>query len=365
MDVPCAKIYRAANHLLTQMNHTSQAINYINSASSLFSIMIGILLLSLYLGQTGSLIPTVDASNSAKNYTFLMALDSPNFGDEETNIEDLLPQPEGIDVDRDGNVFVNEIGENRINIFDANGTLKSTWGSSGEDLGQFSHPHGNEVEDENNEDVNDVYIYIADQNNDRIQKFSKDGTFITTWGEEGEGNGQFLHTHGIDLDSDGNVYVSDRDQPSIQKFSSDGTFIKKWGSEGTADGQFIQPWDVSVSHDDRIFVPDFGNNRIQIFSKDGDFITSWGAAGSGPGQFDGPAVVAFDSEDNVYVTDSGNHRVQKFTSDGTFITEWGEEGQSNGQFSMPEGLAVDTSSGKVYVSDTSNNNVQVFAPSES
>ena len=111
------------------------------------------------------------------------------------------------------------------------------------------------------------------------------------------------------------------------------------------------------------FVPDFGNNRIQIFSKDGDFITSWGAAGSGPGQFDGPAVVAFDSEDNVYVTDSGNHRVQKFTSDGTFITEWGEEGQSNGQFSMPEGLAVDTSSGKVYVSDTSNNNVQVFAPS--
>ncbi|MGH9975778.1 MAG: hypothetical protein ACRD8Z_08075, partial [Nitrososphaeraceae archaeon] len=183
------------------MNHTSQAINHINTASALFSIIIGILLISLYLGQTGSLIPNVDASNSAKNYTFLIALDSPNFEDEETNTEDLLPQPEGIDVDRDGNVFVNEIGENRINIFDANGTLKSTWGSSGEDLGQFSHPHGNEVEDENNEDVNSVYIYIADQNNDRIQKFSKDGTFITTWGEEGEGNGQFLHTHGIDLDS--------------------------------------------------------------------------------------------------------------------------------------------------------------------
>ena len=75
----------------------------------------------------------MDASNSAKNYTFLMALDSPNFGDE-TNTEDLLPQPEGIDVDRDGNVFVNEIGENRINIFDANSTLISSWGSSGEDL---------------------------------------------------------------------------------------------------------------------------------------------------------------------------------------------------------------------------------------
>ena len=75
-------------------------------------------------------------------------------------------------------------------------------------------------------------------------------------------------------------------------------------------------------------------------------------------------MVAFDADDNVYVTDSGNHRVQKFTGNGTFITEWGEEGQENGQFSMPEGLAVDPLSGKVYVSDTSNNNVQVFSPLE-
>jgi tripartite motif-containing protein 71 len=348
--------------MLTQLNNLNR-VKYrysVISISTLFCFSICTLSLSLYLEQSSSLIPKVDASNLAKNYTFLMALDSPNVGDEETNADDLLPQPEGIDVDREGNVFVNEIGENRINIFNSNGTLISTWGSSGEDLGQFSHPHGNEIEDENNQDINDVFVYIADQNNDRIQKFTKDGTFVTTWGEEGEGNGQFLHTHGIDLDSEGNVYVSDRDQPSIQKFSSNGTFIKKWGSEGTAYGQFIRPWDVSVSHDNNVFVPDYGNNRIQIFSKEGDFITSWGTSGSGPGQFEGPAVVAFDTDNNVYVTDSGNHRVQKFTSNGTFITEWGEEGQENGQFSMPEGLAVDPLSGKVYVSDTSNNNVQVF-----
>src|ERR671918_558191 len=291
-------------------------IDTINSSTTLFCLLISILSLTLYLEQTGSLIPIVDASRSIKNYTFLMALDSPNSGGEETDTDDLLPQPEGIDVDRDGNVFVNEIGENRINIFDPNGTLISTSGSSGDDIGQFSHPHGNEVEDENNQSASEVFVYIADQNNDRIQKFSKDGTFIN-----------------------------------------------KWGSEGTADGQFIQPWDVSVSQDDRIFVPDYGNDRIQIFSKDGNFITAWGALGSGPGQFDGPAVVAFDSEGNVYVTDSGNHRVQKFTSNGTYITEWGEEGQENGQFFMPEGLAVDPLSSNVYVSDTSNNNVQVFSHS--
>jgi tripartite motif-containing protein 71 len=319
-------------------------------------------LLSLAVVQLASFSPDIDVLGQVENYTFMMALDSPNFEEGETTSGDLLPQPEGIDVDRDGNVFVNEIGENRINIFDANGTFISTWGSSGEDPGQFSHPHGNEVEDENIDATTDVFVYIADQNNNRIQKFSNNGTFITMWGEEGEGDGQFLHTHGIDLDSEGNVYVSDRDQPSIQKFSSDGGFIKRWGSQGTLEGQFIQPWDVSVSADDRIFVPDHGNNRIQIFSKNGEFINSWGTAGSGPGQFNGPAVVAFDPDGNVYVTDSGNQRVQKFTSTGEFITQWGEDGRGDGQFSMPEGLAIDPTSGRVYVSDTSNNNVQVFGP---
>jgi DNA-binding beta-propeller fold protein YncE len=120
---------------------------------------------------------------------------------------------------------------------------------------------------------------------------------------------------------------------------------------------------VAVSSDDRIFVPDHGNDRVQIFSPNGEFITLWGSSGTGPGQFDGPAVVAFDTDGNVYVTDSGNQRVQKFSSDGTFITEWGEEGEGEGQFSMPEGLAIDSVSAKVYVSDTSNNNVQVFVPS--
>jgi hypothetical protein len=49
------------------------------------------------------------------------------------------------------------------------------------------------------------------------------------WGEQGEGDQQFSHIHGIDLDSDGNLYVSDRDQPSIQKFTTNGTFTKKMG----------------------------------------------------------------------------------------------------------------------------------------
>ena len=79
-----------------------------------------------------------------------------------TRRRNLLPQPEGIDVDSEGNVFVNEIGENRINIFKCPMARSNPLGARrARNLGQFSHPHGNEVEDENNEDVNNVYVYTA------------------------------------------------------------------------------------------------------------------------------------------------------------------------------------------------------------
>jgi hypothetical protein len=54
----------------------------------------------------------------------------------------------GIDVDSKGNVLVNDIGHNQINLFDSTGKLISTLGSSGDSPGQFNHPHSNEIDDE-------------------------------------------------------------------------------------------------------------------------------------------------------------------------------------------------------------------------
>jgi len=326
------------------------------------TLLILILISLLHISEYGGTIETAFAQ-SEKNYTFLTELDENSH---------LISQPEGIDIDAEGNIYVNDIGDNQIKKFNKGGVLISMWGSTGDEPGQFKHPHGNKIENvdsgshHNNNTLSEVeesYIYITDQNNYRIQKFTTNGTFITMWGEEGEGDQQFSHIHGIDLDSDGNLYVSDRDQPSIQKFTSNGTFIKKWGSQGTLEGQFIQPWDVKVSPDNKVFVPDFGNDRIQIFTTDGGFVTSWGTSGTGPGQFNGPAGVAFDSSGNVYVTDSGNQRVQLFSSDGSFLSNFGESGEGDGQFSRPESISVDDASGRIYVSDTSNSNVQIFGTS--
>ncbi|MFJ7730807.1 SMP-30/gluconolactonase/LRE family protein [Lysinibacillus sp. NPDC097231] len=69
-------------------------------------------------------------------------------------------------------------------------------------------------------------VYVADTSNQRIQKFTSDGTFLKTWGSAGTSDGQFQYPTGIAIDAAGNVYVADYFSHRIQKFTSDGTFQK-------------------------------------------------------------------------------------------------------------------------------------------
>ncbi len=81
-----------------------------------------------------------------------------------------------------------------------------------------------------------------------------------------------------------------------------------------------------------------------------------------PSQFIGPAGIAVNpSSGSVYVADTNNHRIQQFSHNGTFINTWGSEGSTNGQFMYPSNIAVNPSSGSVYVADTGNNRIQQFS----
>ena len=104
--------------------------------------------------------------------------------------------------------------------------------------------------------------------NHRVQKFDSNGNFITKWGSEGVGDGQFsLVTPGVDVDSSGYVYVVDKEAANVQKFDSNGNFITKWGSEGGGDGQFSEPEDIAVDPSTGIvYVTDTGNSRVQLFA---------------------------------------------------------------------------------------------------
>ncbi|HKG40530.1 MAG TPA: hypothetical protein VKA98_00150 [Nitrososphaeraceae archaeon] len=72
-------------------------------------------------------------------------------------------------------------------------------------------------------------LYVADDGNNPIQKFTNNGDFVTMWGSKGSKNGQLDRPHDIAVDSSGNnVYVAEQDNFQIQKFAADGKFITKW-----------------------------------------------------------------------------------------------------------------------------------------
>ncbi|NCB36788.1 MAG: hypothetical protein EOM58_12195, partial [Clostridia bacterium] len=106
-------------------------------------------------------------------------------------------------------------------------------------IGQFIYPHDVAVDGAG-------FVYVTDENNHRVQKFTGGGTYITSWGSLGSGEGQFSAPTGITVDISGNVYVADNQNHRIQKFTDNGIFITSWGMQGSDEGQLYWPWGIEV-----------------------------------------------------------------------------------------------------------------------
>jgi sugar lactone lactonase YvrE len=260
--------------------------------------------------------------------------------------------PRHVVVDSQGDVWVSDQLNSRVQKFDEDGNLLLVLGSLGTGLGQFNSPFGVATDTFDN-------LYTTEIGNDRVQKFASDGTFLLSWGSVGSGPGQFNDPFGIGLLPGGHVYVADSGNHRIQKFDQTGLFILAWGTQGSGNGQFQTPFAVAVEAAGDVYVADNNNHRVQKFDGIGTFLTKWGSFGSANGQFSQPVHVAVDGNGGVLVAENGNSRIQRFSATGTFLTKWGTQGAGDGQFQNAYGVASG-GDGSVYAVDLLNHRVQKF-----
>jgi DNA-binding beta-propeller fold protein YncE len=251
----------------------------------------------------------------------------------------------GATVDSNGNVYVSDYSYHRIQKFDGDGNFIIMWGwgvdtgasafefctsgcqmgIAGAGNGQLDAPAHLAVDAADN-------IYVADANNNRVQVFNKNGTYLRQWGGPGTAEGQLGTPIGIGVGPDGRVYVSDRENHRVQKFSATGTFIRMWGwgvrtgadafqrcataclpgAPTNGDGGFTWPLGIAFDAWGRVYVVDQVNGRVQVFDEAGAFLMNWGSGGSGDGYFLQPAAVAIGPFQDIYVSDTVNHNLQRF-----------------------------------------------------
>ena len=184
------------------------------------------------------------------------------------------------------------------------------------------------------------------------------GRKIRSFGQYGEGCGQFNRPEGVAVAQDGHIVVTDYHNHRLQVLTAEGAYLATVGSEGSQTLQFQCPFDVAVHHNGKVFVTDNGNHRVQVHNADLTYSHCFGSRGAQPGEFDGPSGITIDADGMVYVADYDNNRVQKFTPEGKLLAVINNKGEGN-RLNLPRGLCVDTNN-ILYVTEQSSNTVSMF-----
>lgn len=235
--------------------------------------------------------------------------------------------PHGIDVDRDGNVWVTDAVTaertpegtrgHQVIKFSPTGEVLMTLGTPG--VPGDGPDHFNAPADVVVADNGDIFVADGhgDDTNNRVVKFSSDGTFITAWGQTGYGPGEFRTLHAIAIDQDGRIFVGDRSNNRVQLFDQDGNHLATWH-------QFGRPSGIFFDDNGRVYVADSESDDLQnpgfeMGIRIGDARTGWveefilfpwGDPRSPAGN--GAEFVAVDRDGNIYGGEPRPRRVQKY-----------------------------------------------------
>lgn len=195
--------------------------------------------------------------------------------------------------------------------FDPAGKLLTSFGR-----GLFLLPHGLCMDPDGSVWVTDSGPFGDTATQGRgfqVFKFSREGKVLMTLGTAGvskAGTDTFIGPTDCVIADNGDIFVTDghvprgadaqQDGDRVVKFSKAGKFMRAFGKKGSAPGEFDDPHGITLDSRGRLFVADRGNNRVQILDQEGRLLDQWK-------QFGRPSGVAISKNDTIFVADSSSN----------------------------------------------------------
>ena len=229
----------------------------------------------------------------------------------------------------------------------------AVFGRAGNIDGRFDYPRAIGLDAERGR------VYVVDKTA-RVQRFDLDGRFERSWAMPRSENGK---PTGVTITADGRVVVADTHEHQIAIFSPEGELLETFGEYGEGPGQFIYPTDVAIAADGTWFVSEYGgNDRVQVFDADRRPVGSIGFMGHDddgdrPGLLR-PQSIAWDDEaQELFIADAVNHRIVVTDRAGAMRRVLGGAGGEPGRLAYPYGIVLDGDR-SLMVAEYGNNRVQ-------
>jgi DNA-binding beta-propeller fold protein YncE len=307
-----------------------------------------------------------------------------------------MHSPEGIAIDKEGNIYTTEYRTSIIRKIDKNGNvsllagkpMKTGFKDGHSEDALIDRPHGIELDKKGN-------IYFCDMKNHLVRKIDKNGkvsTFAGTPNQSGNKDGSaleatFCQSEDLAFDSKGNLYIADSYNFTIRKIDTKGrvsTFAGQAGLGGYIDAKgtaamFNKPLGIAIDSKDNIYVADAdydgknpGNCLIRKIDLKGNVSTFAGIPGIEgkkdahlrEATFHRPVGIAVDKKGNIYVADTEGDVIRFIDTNGNvstiggqYLQEKSEEGiGTNAAFFDPQAIVV-ASNGDLYIADTHNSKI--------
>jgi DNA-binding beta-propeller fold protein YncE len=271
----------------------------------------------------------------------------------------------GVATDSQDRVYVFNRGAHPVIVFDRDGRFLRSWGE-----GLFARAHGIHIGPDDS-------VYCTDDLDHTVRKFTPEGNLLLTLGTSGRATETgiqgsdyrtirhagppFNRPTNVALDGDGSLYVTDGyGNARVHKFAPDGRHLFSWGEPGDGPGQFNLPHGIALDRQGLVYVADRENSRIQVFNPGGRFVTAWADVAR-------PMQVFIDPEDRIFVAEVGwragrfpwqtepagavGARLSIFDRAGALLARWGgDDPCAPGSFFAPHDLWIDRH-GDLYVGE--------------